>query len=81
MTDTLQTLKKIIAKKFSRDPDVITAESTMEELELDSLEIFDLIFEAETAFKIRVPDYQIDIKTLQDVVNMIDKLIKEQHPV
>ena len=80
MTDTLQTLKKIIAEKLDINPDTITAESTMENLGLDSLDTFDVIFRAEDAFNIKVSDYQADLKTLQDVVNLLDKLIKEQHP-
>lgn len=80
MADTLQTLKTIIAEKLDLNPDTITAESTMEDLGLDSLDTFDVIFRAEDAFKIKVSNYQADIKTLQDVVNLVDQLIKEQHP-
>lgn len=80
MADTLQTLKQIIAEKLHLDADTITADSTMEGLGLDSLDIFDVIFQAEDTFKIRVPDFQADLKTLQDVVDIIDRLIKEQHP-
>lgn len=81
MADTLQILKKIIAEKLDVSPDKITAESTMEDIGLDSLDIFDVIFRAEDAFNIKVSNYQVDLKTLQDVVNLIDELIKEQHPV
>lgn len=80
MADTLQTLTTIIAEKLDISPDKITAESTMEDLGLDSLDTFDVIFRAEDAFKIKVANYQADLKTLQDVVNLIDRLIKEQHP-
>ena len=80
MADTLQTLKKIIAEKLDLNPDKITAESTMEDIGLDSLDIFDIIFRAEDAFNIKVSNYQVELKTLQDVVNLIDELIKEQHP-
>ena len=80
MADTLQILKKIIAEKLDVSPDKITAESTMEDIGLDSLDIFDVIFRAEDAFNIKVSNYQVDLKTLQDVVNLIDELIKEQHP-
>ena len=80
MADTLETLKKIIAEKLDLNPDTITADSTMEDLGLDSLDIFDVIFRAEDAFNIKVVNYQADIKKLQDVVDLIDQLIKEQHP-
>ncbi len=80
MADTLQTLTTIIAEKLDISPDKITAESTMEDLGLDSLDTFDVIFRAEDAFNIKVTNYQADLRTLQDVVSLIDKLIKEQHP-
>ena len=80
MADTLETLKKIIAEKLDLNPDTITADSTMEDMGLDSLDTFDVIFRAEDAFNIKVVNYQADIKKLQDVVDLIDQLIKEQHP-
>ena len=80
MADTLQTLKKIIAEKLDRDPESISPENTMEDIGLDSLDTFDVIFRAEEEFNIKVTDYQAELKTLQDVVNLIDQLIKEQHP-
>jgi acyl carrier protein len=80
MADTLQTLKTIIAEKLDIDPDTITADSTMEDIGLDSLDTFDVIFRAEETFNIKVSDFQAQLKTLRDVVNLIDQLIKEQHP-
>jgi len=62
------------------DPAAIRPESTFEELGLDSLDTFDIIFNAEDAFKIKVPNEQVNITTLQDVVNMVNRLIQEQHP-
>jgi acyl carrier protein len=80
MESTLQVLTKIIADKLEVDPATITPESTLEQLGLDSLDTFDIIFNAEDAFKIKVPNDQVTITTLQDVVDLVDRLIKEQHP-
>lgn len=80
MSETLQTLQKIIAAKLEKDPNSITPESTMEDLGLDSLDTFDVIFQAEEALNIKVTDYQVNLNTLQDVVNLVDQIIKEQHP-
>ena len=80
MVDTLETLKKIIAEKLDINPDTISADSTMEDLGLDSLDTFDVFFRAEDAFNIKVTNDLADMKKLQDVVNLIDQLIKEQHP-
>jgi acyl carrier protein len=80
MADTLQAVKDILVEKFELDPDKITLGSTLEDLGLDSLDTFDMIFSAEEVFKVKVPNDQVDIKTLQDVVNLLDRLVKEQHP-
>lgn len=80
MDNTLQVLTQIIADKMEIDPTVICPESTFEELGLDSLDTFDIIFNAEDAFKIKVPNEQVNITTLQDVVDMVNRLIQEQHP-
>lgn len=80
MDNTLQVLTQIIADKMEIDPTVIRPESTFEELGLDSLDTFDIIFNAEDAFKIKVPNEQVNITTLQDVVDMVNRLIQEQHP-
>ena len=47
MESTLDLIQKSIAKKLEIDVTTIKPESTLEELGLDSLDTFDLIFEAE----------------------------------
>lgn len=80
MDSTLQVLTNIIADKLEVDPATISPDSTLEGLGLDSLDTFDIIFNAEDAFKIKVPNDQVTIHTLQDVVDLVDRLVKEQHP-
>jgi acyl carrier protein len=76
--DTFETLRDIIVDKFEKDPASITPDATFETLEIDSLDTFDIIFEAEEKFDIKVPNEQVEIKTIQDVVTLIDKLRTEQ---
>jgi acyl carrier protein len=80
MTNILQVLTELIADKLEIDSSIIHPESNLKELGLDSLDLFDLIFSAEEKFKIKVPTNFGEINTLQDVVNLVDQLIKEQHP-
>jgi acyl carrier protein len=76
--DTFETLRDIIVDKFEKDPATITPDATLETLEIDSLDTFDIIFEAEEKFGIKVPNEQVEIKTVQDVVTLIDRLRTEQ---
>ena len=42
---------------------------------LDSLDMFDVMFEAEDKYGVKIPTDKIaDLKTVQDVVNLIDGL-------
>ena len=76
--DTFETLRDIIVDKFDMDVSTITLDATLETLELDSLDTFDIIFEAEEKFDIKVPNDQVEIKTVQDVVNLIDRLRQDK---
>lgn len=78
MLDTFETLRDIIVRKFEKTAEDITLESTLESLEIDSLDTFDIIFEAEEKFGIVVSNDEVAIKTVQDVVTLIDRLRAEQ---
>jgi acyl carrier protein len=71
-------LAKMIADKMEINVNTITAESNLTELGLDSLDTFDLIFNAEDHFKIKVPNDQVQIETLKDVTALVHKLIVAQ---
>ncbi len=74
-----QTLAKMVADKMDINVATIKPESTLEELGLDSLDTFDLIFNAEDHFHIKVPNDQVNISTLQDVSTLVQHLIVEQN--
>ena len=76
--NTLETLRGMIADKFEVVPEHIQPETTLETLGLDSLAVFDLIFDIESAFEIKVSNDEVKIVTVQDVVSMIDRLRQEQ---
>jgi acyl carrier protein len=71
-------LAKMIADKMEIDVATITPSSNLTELGLDSLDTFDIIFNAEDHFKIKVPNDQVNIETLQDVTALVHKLILSQ---
>lgn len=76
--DTFETLRDIIVDKFEKDPAAITPDATFETLDIDSLDTFDIIFEAEEKFGIKVPNQEVAITTVQDVVSLLDRLRVEQ---
>jgi len=65
----------IIAKKKKLDPAAVTADSTFEQLGLDSLDAADLLFTVEDAFGIIVPDDAVpSMRTVRGVADGIRRL-------
>ena len=62
--NSFEMVSNAIAKKLEIDVATIKPESTLEELGLDSLDTFDIIFEAEDKLGIKVPNDQVDVKTI-----------------
>jgi acyl carrier protein len=79
LDEVAQALSQMVADKMDIDVASIRADSSLQSLGLDSLDIFDLIFSAEDHFKIKVPNDQIKIETLQDVSMLVHKLTVEQN--
>jgi len=79
MTTTSELLTRIIREKFEVDPAKILPEATIEDIGIDSLDIFDVVFAAEEALNIKVPNDDVRITTFQDLVNLIDR-IRQQQP-
>jgi len=77
--DTVQRIKKIVLEKIDIREDMLTPDATLGGLGLDSLDKVELMFSLEEEFKIKIPDREVTIVTIQDVVNVIDKLAAEQH--
>ena len=78
----IQQINKIFVDKFELDPKDLTPEKKIfEDLELDSLDIVDLITGLQHTFQIPLHDNKdlLQIKTLQDVYDLVEKIIAE-HP-
>ena len=82
MATTFKRLQTIITETFDKDfttnITTITPESTLAELNIESLEMFDLIFAVEDALDISVPNDQLKITTVQDIVDLVEHLRVKQ---
>jgi acyl carrier protein len=71
---TLASVKRIPAEK-------ITMDSNLQELGIDSLDVFTLLFELENAFKISIPDDDVrSIKSVSDIVAGVKKILAAVPP-
>jgi acyl carrier protein len=80
---TIECLRKIIARDFEVDPQLLQADVQLKDLTIDSLGVIEIMFAVEEEFSITVPseppDARTPINTLDDLVHYIDRLVSEQH--
>jgi acyl carrier protein len=69
----------MMVEQFDLKLEDLTPDATLESLGLDSLSVIEFMFNLEDELKIKMSDERVDIKTLQDVTNLVDSLIAEQH--
>jgi acyl carrier protein len=71
---TLASVKRIPA-------DTIKLDTNLQDLGIDSLDVFTLLFELENAFKISIPDDDVrSLRTVKDIVDGIKKILAAAPP-
>jgi acyl carrier protein len=76
---TLQRIKKLFLEKLEFPEDKISPDITIESLGLDSLDKIEFMFDLENEFKIKIPERDVTINSIQDMCDVIEKLAAEQH--
>lgn len=72
---TYERIRGLIAKEFNLNEADLKPESKLEDFGLDSLSVIEFMFTLETEFDIVLSEEREQIQTLQDIVNMVDRLI------
>lgn len=71
-----QVVADIIADVMSISASEVAPEKTMKDLNVDSLDMLDIVTSLEDHYGIEIPDDALDcIKTVEDAVNYLDKLV------
>jgi acyl carrier protein len=78
---TLERLKELFVDKFDFNVEELKPTTTLEYLGLDSLDKIEFMFDIENEFKIKIPDEEFKVTTLQDIVDAVDRFILEQRMV
>lgn len=72
---------EIIAEKAAVEREKVVSGASLEELEVESLDVVEIIFAIEEKFDIHVPfnanDQDLEFETVGDVVKAVENLIKE----
>lgn len=80
MSSVQETVFSIISKEAGIDIGKITRDSTLKELEIQSLDAVQIIFEIEDHYKITLPDRDpnFDTESVQGLVDAVEKLLAEK---
>ena len=76
---TLERLNSLLAKDFELKPEALDPGTRLEDLDIDSLRMIEILFSVEDEFKITVSAEQAELrarlKTLGDLAAYIDSLV------
>lgn len=75
---SLPTIQRMMVEQFDLKLEDLTPDATLESLGLDSLSVIEFMFNLEDELKIKLPDERVEIKTLQDVTDLVDRVVAEQ---
>ncbi len=80
MSSVQDTIFDIIAKESGIDRAKITPEATLKDLDIQSLDAVQILFEIEDHFKITMPDRDpnFDTESVKGLVDTVEKLVAEQ---
>ena len=77
-TNTLARIQTVIAEELDNAAADLRPDRRLEELGLDSLAVIEIMFRLEDIFDVRMGDERVPIKTIQDIVDNVDILLRER---
>jgi acyl carrier protein len=79
MPTTFERLRQLFLVHFDYKIEQVTVTTTLQDLGLDSLDLIEFMFDIEEEFNIRIPDQEFRVRTIQDMVDAVDRFISEQN--
>jgi acyl carrier protein len=78
LMDTLERIKKLFVDKIDLKKESLRPEASLDSLGLDSLDKIEFLFALEKEFDIKIPDREVTLNSLQDIVTVVERLTVEQ---
>ncbi|MGZ8256792.1 MAG: acyl carrier protein [Gallionella sp.] len=76
---SLATIQRLMVEQFDLTLEQLTPTAELASLGVDSLSIVEFMFNLEDELSIKFGDERVDLKTVQDVANIVDQLVAAQH--
>jgi acyl carrier protein len=74
----LAVIQQLIAAAAEVPVESLDPTRPLEELNVDSLTVLEVMFDIEDKFSIKMPEERVPIKTLQDIVDLVDRLVAQR---
>jgi acyl carrier protein len=75
---TLTVVQELIAKSAEVPLEKLEPTRPLQELDVDSLTVLEVMFDLEEKFKIKMPEERVPIRSVQDIADLVDRLVAEQ---
>lgn len=69
----LARLKQVVPERVPVDPGLLTPDARLADIGIDSFALIELVFLAEEEFQIRIPIEGLQVKTVGDVLDVIER--------
>ncbi len=76
---TYERIKNLVLDNFDCEEERLIPGATIDSLGLDSLDKVEFMFALEKEFDVRIPDREVTLDSIQDIIDVIDRLVAEQH--
>ena len=75
---TLTVVQELIAKSAEVPIERLEPNRPLQELDVDSLTVLEVMFDLEEKFEIKMPEERVPVRTVQDIADLVDRLAAEQ---
>ena len=76
---TRAVVERVIRDELDDTSQDLESTRSLDEAGIDSLAVIEIMFKLEEHFKIKFPDGKLALTTVQDIVDLVDRLVSEQH--
>ena len=75
--EILERLRRVVPEKVDVAPELLQPDAQLVDIGIDSFSLIELVFVAEEEFKVKIPFEGLKVKTVGDVIEVIERRIRE----
>jgi acyl carrier protein len=75
---TLAVIQQLIAASAEVPVESLDPNRPLDELNVDSLTVLEVMFDIEDKFGIKMPEERVPIRTVRDIADLVDRLVAQR---